>query len=160
MSHSATHATVSIKDLEALMLAAACVRGVYSAVESHKNDAAVMRTRTDVEMAISNASKMISDARRIKDPMEDEAATESELDILKTFCITWDGPAYDLAPNDPAAVSILRKRLAVMGHMTATIHWGDKTTENRSHDKLLWKLTAKGEKAVNAAGLYISPQID
>lgn len=147
------YATVSIKDLEALMLAASCVTGVYNAVSAHQNDAGVNRTRADVAAAIKNANRMICDTRRVKDPMEDEPATEMELDILKTFHTLSSFAPDDLAPNDPTAVSILRKRLAVMGHMTATIHWGDKTTETRGGERLVWKLTQKGEDAVGEAGL-------
>ena len=151
---------ISLKDLEALMMAAAAVRGVYSAVDSHRQDAAVMRTRDDVSTAISNASRCISNARRIKDPMEDEDADQHEVNILKTWTIAWKYDPAQLDPRDPTAVSILRKRLAVMGHLTATVHWGDKTTETRSGDKLVWKLTPKGAAAVNAAFPYLGAPAD
>lgn len=153
------NAEISIKDLEALMMAAACVRGVYSAIDSHRQDSAVKRTVDDVEEAIKNANRQISNARHIKDPMEDEAATDNELKILQTFQILWDGPVEILLPQDPIAVSISRKRLAVMGRLIATIHWGDKTvqTQDKTAEKeIVWKLTAKGAKAVHDAGLNVS----
>lgn len=142
------YVTISVKDIEALMLAAACVRGVYAAIDSHRQDAAVTRCRGDVEMAISNASKSISAARRVKDPMEDELPTVSEAEIMATFSPTYDGEPYALDPRSLMAVSMLRKRLIVMGHMTGTIHWGDKTTENRGGDRVVWKLSEKGERLI------------
>jgi hypothetical protein len=150
---------ISIKDLEVLMMAAACVRGVYSAIDSHRGDSAVKRTVGDVEKAIKNANRQISNARHIKDPMEDEAATDDELQILKTFQMLWDGPVEVLDPQSLTAVSISRKRLAVMGRLIATIHWGDKTvqTQDKTAEKeIVWKLTAKGAKAVHDAGLNVS----
>lgn len=147
---------ISIRDLEALMMASACVRGVYAAIDSHRQDPAVNRTKGDVEQAISNADKQISNARRIKDPMEDEEASASEIEILKTWDPFWpDGPA-ELDPRDPTAVFIIRKCLAVMGHLTATVHWGDKTTETRSADKIVWKLLPKGAEAIRDAGLMLA----
>lgn len=139
---------ISIKDLEALMLASSVVRGVYSAVDSHRQDAAVNRTKDNVSQAISNAGKQISNARRIKDPMEDEPPTADELKIMETFKITYEYDPVPLDPTSPEAVSMLRKRLVVMGHMVGTIHWGDKTTEVRSDDRVVWKLTQKGADAV------------
>jgi len=150
---------ISIKDLEALMMAAACVRGVYSAIDSHRGDSAVRRTSNDVEEAVKNANRQICNARHIKDPMEDEPATMAELEILKTFGMLWEGPVEILDPKSPVGVSISRKRLAVMGQAFSVIHWGDKTvqTSEKTNDfRILWKLTDKGAAAVRSAGLLFS----
>ncbi len=137
--------TLSVPHVEALMTAAAVVRGVYSAIDSHRQDAAVMRCRENVEDAIRNAAKLISLSRKIKDPMEDEPATEDEMRILDSLRITYDGPHIEIHPQDPQTVDMLRKRLMVMGRMTGKIHWGDGTEEAAvASDKIVWKITAKG----------------
>ena len=145
---------VSLKDLEALMLAASVVRNVYNAVDAHKNDVAVNRTSSNVAEAISNASKRISDARRIKDPMEDEPPTEAEIEFLVSIASPYNLESYSLenyiepnpSPQNPMAISLLRKRLIVMGHFTGTIHWGDKTQQIRTSDRVMYKLTERGER--------------
>lgn len=137
--------TLSIEHVESLMTAAAVVRGVYSAIDSHRQDVAVSRCRENVEDAIRNAAKLISAARKIKDPMEDEPATESELRILDSLTIDYEGPHIEIDPRDVETVSMLRKRLMVMGRMTGKIHWGDGTEEaSVASDKIVWKILAKG----------------
>ena len=155
---SSNHVEISIDDLESLMMAASCVSGVYSAIDGHKQDVAVGRTRHRVAEAISNANRQICNARHIKDPMENEDASPSELEVLSTFQTNWDQPSTILDPQSSMAVSILRKRLAVMGHMIATIYWGDKTVQTQADHqaKILWKLTDKGAKAVQRAPLIES----
>lgn len=151
------YATVSIKDLEALMLAASCVTGVYNAVSAHKNDAAVSRTRDGVAEAIQNANRMICAARKIKDPMEDVPPTDHEIDILRSW-LAGRADGEDLDPRAPEAISMLRKRLIVMGRLTGTIHWGDKTTETDSSDKVLWKVTERGEQFIESGAMKLVSQ--
>lgn len=147
--------TLSIEHIESLMTAAAVVRGVYSAVDSHRQDPAVSRCRENVEDAIRNAAKLISLARKIKDPMEDEPATQDELRILYSMTIEYDGPPIDINPLNSTVDSMRKKNLMVMGRMTGKIHWGDGTEEAAvASDKIVWKITAKGH---NELGRYEPP---
>lgn len=156
----AEHVTVSVADLEALMLAASCVTGVYNAVAAHKQDAAVNRTRDSVSFAISNANKAIAEARRVPDPLENEPPDALELEYMNRMQPGYIGDGNYPDPRSVVAVNLQRKRLAVMGHLTGTIHWGDKTTTVEKSDKILWKLTAKGERALDSLGMLLLPFVD
>jgi hypothetical protein len=138
---------IEADELEALVMAAALVRDIRNVVTAHKSDAAIQRTEQRVADAMNIAMRAVNESRRIKDPMEDEPATKFEIDILNRISNGEHEALNPLIAND-----MRRKRLVVMGHMFATIEWGDKTKEVQPSDRVLWKLTEKGALACISSG--------